>query len=74
MEEEAPLEAANLISWYEDMPDPRAENQCWHKLIDIVIITICATIAGSDDWQQIAGFGVDREDWLRVKWTPRLGQ
>jgi hypothetical protein len=64
-EEGDPLEAANLIKCCEDMPDPRVENLCRHKLIDVVIIAICATIAGSDDWQQIAGFGVDREDWLK---------
>jgi len=53
------------MSCFEDMPDPRVQYLCWHKLIDIVMITICATIAGSDNWQEIAGFGEDREDWLR---------
>jgi len=59
------LEALNLMSCYEDMPDPRVEYLCLHKLIDIVMIVICATIAGSDNWQEIAGFGEDREKWLR---------
>ena len=59
------MEPINLMSCFEDMPDPRVQYLCWHQLIDIVMITICATIAGSDNWQEIAGFGEDREEWLR---------
>jgi predicted transposase YbfD/YdcC len=50
---------------FEDMPDPRCEYLCSHKLIDIIMIAICAVIAGSDTWEEIAEFGQDREPWLR---------
>jgi len=60
-----PLRPTSMLSNFEDMPDPRVERLCSHKLIDIVMITICATIAGSDNWQEIVEFGEDREKWLR---------
>ena len=49
------------------LPDPRRENHNTkkHKLIDIVVITILATICGADDWPTIVAFGEKREDWLR---------
>jgi DDE_Tnp_1-associated len=40
------------------LTDRRAVNQIEHKLIDLIIITICATISGADDWKAIAEYGV----------------
>ncbi|HEY6736971.1 MAG TPA: transposase family protein [Candidatus Saccharimonadia bacterium] len=37
--------------------DPRMERQKAHSLIDIIMIAICAVIAGCDDWIEIADFG-----------------
>lgn len=45
--------------------DPRRAHLRRHLLIDILILTICATICGANDCQQIAAFGRRREDWLR---------
>jgi predicted transposase YbfD/YdcC len=36
-----------------------------HLLQDIIVIALCAVIAGAQDWQQIATFGRKRRDWLR---------
>lgn len=44
--------------------DPRADNHA-HKLIDIIMIAICAVLAGADSFVDIADFGHDREAWLR---------
>jgi len=35
-----------------------------HKLIDILVITILATICGADTWIEIHEFGVSKYDWL----------
>jgi len=43
--------------------DPRADNHA-HKLIDIIMVAICAVLAGADSYVDIADFGQDREDWL----------
>jgi len=36
-----------------------------HKLIDIVILTVCAFICGAEHWTEVTTFGNERLDWLR---------
>jgi predicted transposase YbfD/YdcC len=36
-----------------------------HKLIDVIVITLCAVLAGADEWTEIADFGRIREQWFR---------
>ncbi len=48
-----------------DLPDPRMERTKLHKLIDIVVIAICAVICGADDWVEVAMFGEAKEGWFR---------
>jgi len=43
MTEEDPI---SLIISFQDLPDPRVEGRCDHKLIDIIVITVCAVIVG----------------------------
>jgi predicted transposase YbfD/YdcC len=45
--------------------DPRRNHRKRHLLLDVVVIAVCATICGADDWQQIAAFGRHRRDWLQ---------
>lgn len=46
------------------LKDPRRRRRCEHRLIDIVLIAICAVIANCDDWQEIELFAKSRRDWL----------
>jgi predicted transposase YbfD/YdcC len=48
------------------LQDPRALHSIEHKLIDIVIITICGTICGADNWEAIAEYGRTEQDWLKT--------
>jgi predicted transposase YbfD/YdcC len=48
------------------LQDPRALHSIEHKLIDIVIITICGTICGADNWEAIAEYGRTKKDWLKT--------
>jgi hypothetical protein len=48
------------------LKDPRAVYRIEHKLIDILIITICATICGANDWEAIAEYGRTKQDWLKT--------
>lgn len=50
---------------FSKLEDPRAEHLVDHKLIDIIIIAICAVISGAETWTDIALFGQEREEWLR---------
>ncbi len=43
--------------------DPRQHN-IRHKLFDILMIALCATICGADSWVQIAEYGRSKFDWF----------
>src|SRR5262249_57041617 len=45
--------------------DPRRRHRRLHLLQDILIIALCAILAGAQDWQEIETFGRKRRDWLR---------
>lgn len=56
---------SSLLAHFSDLPDPRMVNKCDHKLIDIVMIAICATIANADGWEDIALFAEGKKSWLK---------
>jgi predicted transposase YbfD/YdcC len=59
--------AANPLSirkHFAPLRDPRRHRQR-HLLLDIVVIAICAVIAGANNWQQVELFGRHRQGWLR---------
>lgn len=58
------MESKNIIEHFGDLPDPREDNRR-HKLIDIIVIVICASICGAEKWDDIEAFGRSKESWLR---------
>ena len=52
-----------LLRFFQDMPDPRGNNKI-HKLIDLMVIAICAVICGADSWVQVAMFGRAKAKWF----------
>jgi len=36
-----------------------------HLLIDILMITVCAVLAGAHGWEDIENWGIEKEKWLR---------
>lgn len=59
--------ALSLQEAFSSLEDPRIERHKRHKLLDIIILTICAVISGAEGWEAIEQFGKDKEDWLK-KW------
>lgn len=57
--------APSLIECFEGIPDPRANTNKRHKLVDILVIAICAVIAGADEWTHIEAFGKAKKDWFK---------
>ena len=55
----------NFIDDFADLADPRQEDRCDHKLIDILFIAICAVICGADGFTDMEEFGLAKEIWLR---------
>jgi predicted transposase YbfD/YdcC len=62
MEEERPQAA--ITAYFSVLEDPRRYNRR-HKLLDIVVIAICAAICGAEGWEDIELFGETKEEWLR---------
>jgi len=55
-----------LIEHLEKISDPRREITKRHKLIDILVIAICATMCGAEAWTEMEEFGEAKEEWLRT--------
>jgi len=54
-----------LVECFEGLEDRRMVNKCRHKLLDILVIAVCATIANADSWDDMALFGKSKQPWLR---------
>jgi len=54
---------------YEDLfcevPDPRVQGRCLHKLSDVLFIALCTLLSNGEDCHDMVSFGLEREDWLR---------
>ena len=54
----------SIPRFFAKLQDPRRAHRRLHRLQDILVIALCAVIAGAQDWQQIETFGRKRRDWL----------
>jgi len=54
-----------LLRHFRKLKDPRLDRRKLHSLEAILVIAICAVIAGANDFQQVALFGQKRKDWLK---------
>lgn len=45
--------------------DPRIDRTKKHKLVDILIIALCATVCGVEGWEEVEIFAEEREDWFK---------
>src|SRR5271170_7737422 len=54
-----------IKKYFRKLHDPRVKGRRRHLLLDIVVIAICATICGCNDWQQTVTFARARHDWLK---------
>ena len=55
-----------VFTTFETLTDPRIERTRRHELFDLVVVALCATLAGSDTWADIERFGNERFTWLRT--------
>jgi predicted transposase YbfD/YdcC len=54
-----------FVRYFADLPDPRVDRTKWHRLDDILVITLCAVLCGADSFEEIERFGKARQDWLK---------
>ena len=57
--------SATLAEHFGALEDPRVEHLTDHKLLDIIMIALCAIISGAETWKDMALFGQERLEWLR---------
>lgn len=55
----------SIVAHFRRIPDPRVRRTRRHVLVDILVITLCAVICGTDDWVSIAQFGHAKRKWFR---------
>src|SRR5262249_30801258 len=55
----------SIAKHFRKLKDPRRRHGRLHLLQDIILIALCAVIAGAQDWQDIETFGRKRRDWLQ---------
>ena len=62
-------EKKNLIEEFlSGISDPRQGWKIRHNLTDIMIITICAVICGTDTWEDIRNYAESKKEWLETFW------
>jgi predicted transposase YbfD/YdcC len=61
--QQAPV--STIVEHFTELDDPRTGNYVPHKLLDIVVIAICAVICGADTWVDCEAFGHAKFSWLK---------
>ena len=59
------MTADNLMAHFSKIDDPRCAGKIEHRLMDVLVIAVCATIAGAESWEDMALYGCSKEAWLR---------
>lgn len=54
-----------LLNWMEYIEDSRQQSKVRHKLVDIIVIVLFATLANADGWEEIEMFARYQEAYLR---------
>ena len=56
----------NLIDHFSEVEDPRLDRTKKHNVIDIISITVMATISGMQNWIEIVDWAETNEEWLKT--------
>lgn len=58
--------ATSLEACFGNIVDPRVVGRCDHKLLDIIIMAVCAVITGAESWVEVETFGQLKQAWLKT--------
>ena len=58
--------AAGIAAHFGEIEDPRIDRRKLHKLLDILVIAICAAICGADTWEDVETFGKAKKEWFEA--------
>jgi len=51
---------------FSDLSDPRIDRTKLHELMNILVIALCAVIAGADNWEDVEEFGKAQNEWFQT--------
>ena len=54
-----------LADYFADLRDPRVALKCEHDFMAIILVVVCATLAGADDFVSMATFAHAKRTWFR---------
>jgi predicted transposase YbfD/YdcC len=54
-----------LMEHFAELEDPRIDRQKQHKLIDVLVLAICAILCGANDWVAVETFGKAKQEWFQ---------
>src|SRR5262245_26201318 len=60
--------AGPIKKHFRGLRDPRVQGRTRHRLLDIIVMALCAVIANCDDWPDIALFAKQRIAWFKRLW------
>src|SRR5512140_1857647 len=55
----------SIEAQFGELTDPRVEGRIEQRLIDIIMIAICAVICGANSWSETETYGKAKIGWLR---------
>jgi predicted transposase YbfD/YdcC len=56
----------SILAHFGVMIDPRVDRTKEHKLVDILVIALCAVICGAEHFTEMEEFGQAKEEWFRT--------
>jgi DDE_Tnp_1-associated len=56
----------NLAQYFGAIEDPRCSGKVEHRLLDVLVIAVCAVVACAESWCDIALYGRSKLAWLRT--------
>jgi predicted transposase YbfD/YdcC len=56
---------ASIDQHFGQIEDPRMQRTRAHQLVDILVISLFAVIAGADSWVGVEAYGQAKEEWLK---------
>jgi predicted transposase YbfD/YdcC len=59
-----PATAVSLRECFGELHDCRREHRKLHLLWDLIALTICAVVSGSDNWVEVETYGHQKHRWL----------
>lgn len=60
------LENIALVTFFLGVEDPRLQRGRRHRLLDIMVIAVCAVVCGCRGWSQIEEWAEGHEEWLKT--------